>query len=145
MQNAKSCVLALAACVGGTNAVGDVTATTTCGTAVPTWVESVGKWDVSVSATTACNQNPIYVTIRGATSDRIRNVYINAQANQLMFISITGPTDNSTIASVDVINSTGSISTVLVSRLRVSGDVHRIIANGLYGATINGTITDYID
>lgn len=82
MKNiAKFVTMSLVSCAGSASALGTVTATTSCGTATATFVPSVGKWDVSVSIPSGCSANPVDVAIRGATSDEIRNVAIDAQAS----------------------------------------------------------------
>lgn len=148
-------VLGLALVAGSAQSRADVTASivpasgTLCAgtTAAVSWVPTVGKWDVSITVPSDCANSNLAVNIRGATTDRIRNIAINVQAPQVVEVSVRGPSGGQTITSVDVINSTGSVSTstVLIKELRTSGDVERIIVNGMYGVDIGGTITDYID
>jgi hypothetical protein len=84
----RTLILMLLVVIGVPHAYGVVTAITSCGTVNVIERVDINKWDVFVTIPAGCSAAPISVNVRGAGTDRIRNVAVDSQASQLVFISI---------------------------------------------------------
>ncbi len=101
-----------------------------------------GKFDILLTTTVVTQ--PTTFTIIGAPTDQLGVVEISASVPQFVFVEIRGSAGG-TVASVDLIDSGASTSTVLLKDCKTSGDVGTITLNTIQAMNIGGNITGGIN
>lgn len=108
----------------------------------PTWSVAPGaggKWIVTLNTTITVQ--PTTFTVRGALTDKIESVTVNASVPQLVFVEVRGYSAGTPLQSVDLIDRGAGTSTVVLKDLRTTGNVGSIIVNTINAMNVGGDIT----
>jgi len=108
----------------------------------PTWSVTPGtggKWVVSL--TTTVTVQPTTFTVRGALTDRIESITVNASVPQLVFVEVRGHAVGTPLQSVDLIDRGTGTSTVVLKDLRTTGNVGTILVNTINAMNVGGDVT----
>ncbi|CAG1009433.1 hypothetical protein PHYC_03702 [Phycisphaerales bacterium] len=144
----KHSMLAMGLAIGLIAASTDATVTVTFAPASGSTSYTVtplggGEFDVTLNTTNAAASTAF--TVRGASTDFIRSLTINANTPQLVFVNVHGATDTQTIQSIHSVSSAGSSALVLLNKVRVSQFVDSFRVNSLLDVDVGGDINDSIE
>ncbi len=98
-----------------------------------------GKYEIELN--TAVVTQPSTFTVRGASSDQIESITINAMVPQTVFVNVRGLSAGTPLASVDLIDMGASTATVILSDLRTTGNVGSIYVNTITSTNVGGDVT----
>lgn len=108
----------------------------------PTFVLTPIGSKVRVTLNTSVTTSPTTFSIRGALTDQIEQININANVNQTVFVEVRGSaTTTSPIASIDRIDKGTSSATVVLQNARTTGNVGPILVNTISDINVGGDIT----
>lgn len=119
-----------------------VTAQPTLGSPLPSYTITQlpgGKWRVELNTTVVVE--PTTFIVRGASTDQIESITVNATTPQTVFLQVRGQNPGAPLASVDLIDIGASTATVILSDLRTTGDVGSIYVNTITSTNIGGDVT----
>ena len=132
---------ALAVCVPAQGAI-FITAQPTLGNPLPSSTVTQlpgGKYHIELNTTVVVE--PTTFTVKGATTDQIEAIVINAMVPQTVFVEVRGLNTGTPLASVDLIDMGASTATVILKELRTTGNVGSIYVNTITSTNIGGDVT----
>lgn len=133
--------VALSVCVPARAAI-FITAQPTLGSPLPSYTVTQlpgGKYHIELNTTVVTQ--PTTFTVKGASTDRIEAIVVNAMVPQTVFIEVRGLNVGTPLTSVDLIDMGASTATVILSELRTTGDVGSIYVNTITSTNIGGDVT----
>lgn len=131
----------LVVCVPARGAI-FITAQPTLGSPLPTYSVTQlpgGKYHIELNTTVVTQ--PTTFTVKGASTDQIEAIIVNAMVPQTVFVEVRGLAVGTPVTSVDLIDMGASTATVILSELRTTGNVGSIYVNTITSTNIGGDVT----